>query len=97
MCRVSLLFKLYEYTKSEVAPGAVCPGGHRRRHSIVRRTVRGPHGMCAVVRYDMLYFRRRADIYFRIAKSLGVVAVGWLRKPFQLAGHSFRPLARVLG
>lgn len=29
MCRVSLLFKLYEYTKSEVAPGAVCPTCHQ--------------------------------------------------------------------
>ena len=29
MSRVSLLFKLYEFTQSEVAPGAVCPTCHQ--------------------------------------------------------------------
>ena len=29
MSRVSLLFKLYEFTRSEVAPGAVCPTCHQ--------------------------------------------------------------------
>ena len=91
--------------------GAVDPGRRRRRPSIVCSNADcgvisgGPvasggvrrEGKCAAVRYEMLSFCRRADIYYRAAKLPGVVAVGWLRKPFQLVGHSFRPLARVLG
>ena len=51
---------------------------------------------CTAVRHEMLSFRHRADMYF-LLRNLPDGAVGWLRKPYQLTGHGFRPLARSPG
>ena len=49
-------------------------------------------------RYSMKYFPFVVALTCTfVPPAPGVVAVGWLRKPFQLVGHSFWPLARVYG